>query len=222
MIAELLPEGVVTVEGPTGVPLDRLFAEEEAALGRVTETRRNEFTLGRQCGRRALGGLGVAAQPILPGPSRQPVWPDGVVGSITHCARWCAAAVACSGSIASLGIDIEEHSALPDGVLESIAAGEELEWVERAESGVAWDRLLFSAKESVYKVLFPLTGRWLGFDGARIRIGPEEGSFQAELCDGPLRVGDRTMSVLSGRFGVSSDLLATAIWVPADTRSPRW
>ena len=222
MIAELLPEGVVTVEGPTGVPLERLLAAEEAALGRVTDYRRQEFTLGRQCGRRALAGLGVAAQPILPGSGRQPVWPNGVVGSITHCPRWCAAAVASSGSMASVGIDIEEHSALPEGVRESIAVPEELEWVERAESGVAWDRLLFSAKECVYKVLFPLTGRWLGFEGARIHIRPDDGSFRAELCDGPLRVGDRTISVLSGRFRVAGGLLATAAWVPAESRTLGW
>ncbi len=42
--------------------------------------------------------------------------------------------------------------------------------------GPSWDRLLFSAKESVYKAWFPLTGRWLGFEEAAITINPADGT----------------------------------------------
>jgi 4'-phosphopantetheinyl transferase EntD len=213
MIAELVPEGVVTVEGPTGVPPDPLFAEEEAALGPVTETRRREFMHGRQCGRRALAGLGVGAQPILPGSSRQPVWPAGVVGSITHGAGWSAAAVAHSASMASVGIDVEEHSTLPEGVLESIADGQEIDWVAGADPEVAWDRLLFSAKEALYKAWYPLTERWLGFEDAVLTIDPRQRAFAARLLvPGPVVAGAELRD-FEGRWLVEDGLVLTAIAV---------
>ena len=79
-----------------------------------------------------------------------------------------------------------------------------------ADSRVHWDRLLFSAKESVYKAWFPLTGQWLGFDGAAIDFDPKNGQFTARIL-----LDDPPIKGFEGRWRVEDGLLATAIVVPA-------
>src|SRR3981081_2727213 len=71
-----------------------LFPEEEAAISRAVEKRRRDFRTVRHCSRRALRELGVPPTAVVPGERRKPVWPPGVVGSLTHCTGYRAAAVA--------------------------------------------------------------------------------------------------------------------------------
>ena len=85
---------------------------------------------------------------------------------MTHCAGYRAAAVARSGDLAAVGIDAEPHAPLPPDVLELVARPEErveLTALEEARPDLHWDRILFSAKEAVFKAWFPLTRRWLDF-----------------------------------------------------------
>ncbi|HEX6452667.1 MAG TPA: 4'-phosphopantetheinyl transferase superfamily protein, partial [Trebonia sp.] len=172
MIEELLPFGVEWAE-EFGDPAEvALFPEEEAAVARAVGKRRQEFGSARNCAREALGRLGVPPAPILPGEKGAPQWPDGVVGSITHCAGYRAAVVARARDLLTVGIDAEPAGgALPDGVLDRVSLPAEramLGELSAAAPGVSWDRLLFSAKESVYKAWFPLARRWLGFEDAEI------------------------------------------------------
>jgi 4'-phosphopantetheinyl transferase EntD len=116
--------------------------------------------------------------------------------------------------VASVGIDAEPNEATPDGVARTIADDTELGHIaalSAARPDVHWDRLLFSAKESVYKTWFPLTGRWLGFEGAQISIDPEAGTFTARLTEpGPVVGGERHDS-FAGRWLVGEGLVLTAI-----------
>jgi 4'-phosphopantetheinyl transferase EntD len=173
VLEHILPPAVVAVETFQDEPHAVLFPEEEAVIARAVGKRRREFTSGRACARAALARLGVPPAPLLPGPRGAPRWPDGITGSITHCAGYRAAGVARTRDVAALGLDAEPDEALPDGVLPVIAREGERSRIARLEvtaPGVSWGRLLFSAKESVYKAWFPLTGRWLGFDQADIAI----------------------------------------------------
>src|SRR5205085_10695460 len=137
------PDRTETAEG--------LFPAEQYALGRVAECRRRDFTVARGCARRALGQLGIPPAAILPGPRREPRWPSGVVGSITHCPGYRAAAVARRAELASGGIDAEVAGPLPEGVLDKVTLPEERARMRVLPgTGVAWDRVVFSAKESVY------------------------------------------------------------------------
>ncbi|MFJ9538550.1 4'-phosphopantetheinyl transferase [Streptomyces sp. NPDC101225] len=223
MIEELLPHEVVAVEvhGDDGGEYAPLYPEEAAVVARAVPKRRREFALARACARRAMDKLGVPPQPLLPGERGAPVWPPGLVGSMTHCDGYCAAALARAADLASLGIDAEPHQPLPEGVLEAVALPTETQRLRRLAGerpGVHWDRLLFSAKESVYKAWFPLTGRWLDFTEADIEVsvGPDaplHGGLRAELLvPGPL-VGGRRLGHFEGRWTVQRGLAATAITV---------
>ena len=195
-----------------------LFPAEEAAIAKAVDKRRREFATARRCARAALAQLGLPPTPIVPGERGAPRWPDGVVGTITHCAGYRAAAVAHDRDVITLGLDAEPHEALPHGVLDTVSSPTErsrLAVLAECWPGIHWDRLLFSAKESVYKAWFPVTQRWLGFEDARIDFNPVSGAFTAQLLvDGPVVKGSR-LTCLAGRWLVKDGLLGTAIVIAA-------
>jgi 4'-phosphopantetheinyl transferase EntD len=219
MIEEILPRTVAAVDTREDWLDIELFPQELVSLGRAVEKRRREFTTGRACARKALAQLGLPLAPILTGARGQPLWPEGVVGSITHCAGYRACALARAAAIAAIGIDAEPNGPLPDGVLSEIAGPRErarLAELQCADPAVHWDRLLFSAKEAVYKVWFPLAERWLGFEDAELEIDPAAGSFHARLLTPwPHGTGVRRPTSLQGRWLVREGLLLSAIALPA-------
>jgi 4'-phosphopantetheinyl transferase EntD len=220
VIEELLPGEVSAVEVYGDLPEAVLFPEEEAVIARAVEKRRREFTAARACARAALARLGQPPVAILPGTRGAPQWPPGIVGSMTHCAGYRAAAVARASDMIAIGLDAEPDRSLPDGVLQVIALDEEhaglrgLQALACASPAPCWDRLLFSAKESVYKAWFPLTGRWLGFEEAAITFHPADGTFAARLLvPGPTLDGGQ-LTGFSGRWLARDGLVLTAIAMP--------
>lgn len=217
VLGEILPPQVAAVEAFDDPPDVALYPEEQALLRQAVASRRQEFGTTRWCARQALATLGLPPAAILPGPRRAPLWPDGVVGSMTHCAGYRAAALAHARDIAAIGIDAEPHEPLPDGVRDVVVGREEapaLAGLMTAEPGTSWDKLLFSAKESVYKAWFPLTGRWLGFKDAVVSIDPAGGTFTAALLvPGPVLDG-RELTEFSGRWLARNGLVITSVTVP--------
>jgi 4'-phosphopantetheinyl transferase EntD len=218
VIEEILPPPAAVADTFDDLPGTVLFPEEEAAISKAVDKRRREFTTARACARQALAKIGVPAGPLVPGERGAPRWPPGVVGSMTHCAGYRAAAVARASDIVAIGLDAEPDDVLPDGVLAAIAVAGEQAMLEHLMAGsppVSFDRLLFSAKESVYKAWYPLTGRWLGFQEAAITISPADGTFTARLLvPGPV-VNGAALTGFSGRWLARNGLVVTAIAVPA-------
>jgi 4'-phosphopantetheinyl transferase EntD len=216
MLADIVPPHVQADEAFGDVPGAALFPEEEAVVARAVDKRRREFTAARACARAGLARLGLPPVPILPGLRGAPQWPPGIVGSMTHCAGYRASAVARAEDMLTLGLDAEPDDVLPDGVLAAVAtAGEQaaLAALAAAAPSPSWDRLLFSAKESVYKAWFPLTQRWLGFKEAEVTINPADGTFAARLLvEGP-EVDGRPLTCFSGRWLARNGLVLTAIAV---------
>jgi enterobactin synthetase component D / holo-[acyl-carrier protein] synthase len=221
VIEEILPTGVASAEAFTDLPGVALFPEEEALIARAVDKRRREFTTGRGCARTALAALGVPPAPILPGERGTPQWPHGYAGSITHCAGYRAAAVASTSEVVTIGVDAEPDEILPDGVLNHVSLPGErarLRDLAAAAPGTCWDRLLFSAKESVYKAWFPVTRQWLGFEDADITIDPEAGTFQARLLVPAAVIASSPLAGLTGfagRWLARDGLVLTAIALPA-------
>ncbi|GHJ09194.1 4'-phosphopantetheinyl transferase [Micromonospora humidisoli] len=211
MIDRITPPGVVAVEAFDDTDTEPLHPAEAALVARAVEKRVREFTTARTCARRALRALGVPPAPVLTGERGAPVWPSGVVGSLTHCPGYRAAVVARAADVRAIGIDAEPDAALPDGVLDAIALPEERAMVDRLATdapGPHWDRLLFSAKESLYKAWFPITGIFLGFDEARIVLHPTDRTFAARVLV-PGRGRD-----FDGRYLHDAGLTLTVVAVP--------
>lgn len=214
MIEEILPTGVSAVDTREDWRDIELSAEEEAAVGRAVEKRRREFVTARACARRALAQLGLPPASIPAGERGEPRWPPGVVGSITHCAGYRACALAHATQVLAVGIDAEPNQALPEGVLDAIARPEERAWLDRlkeTEPAVRWDRLLFSAKEAVYKTWFPLARRWLGFEDAVLTVDPARHVFHARLLVAGPVVGGHPLRDVRGRWLVRDGLVLTAV-----------
>lgn len=216
-LGELLPSHVaVAVLGPDDEPAG-LHADEDAAVGeRAVPRRRREFALGRTATRRALASLGIEPQAIPRGPQREPQWPTGVVGSITHTAGWAIAAVARADTCGGVGIDLEHRDAWFEGLADEIAFGPEADRLRALPPSErpAATLELFAAKESVYKAFFPRVGRYFGFEAARVQ--PVGDGLTAELVEGldprwparrPVPVGYRWVG----------ELLIAAVCLDVDT-----
>lgn len=213
MIERILPAKAAAVEAFDDPPEAVLLPSEAAAVEKAVENRRREFTTVRHCARLAMAKLGVPYVPLVPGERGAPSWPAGVVGSMTHCAGYRAAVVAHATELRSVGVDAEPHGPLPDGVLEAVSLPGERRHLAGLPGDRHWDRLLFSAKESVYKTWFPLTQRWLGFEEAELEFTPD-GTFSAHLLvPGPV-VDGVEVTGFSGSWLVEDGLVLTAIALP--------
>jgi 4'-phosphopantetheinyl transferase EntD len=214
----LFPDTVAVVGVSAPTPL-ALHPDEERALGDVCEKRRRDFTTGRACAHRALAMLGIHGVPIHRRADRQPVWPPGICGSITHCESCWAAAVARRADVWSLGLDAERRQAINQGVLRRVALDAELDVLVAAPREIPWQVLLFSTKESVFKAWYPIAGTWLGFEDARIAFDFERQAFQASVL-APTPEGVSIPSVLNGRYHLDARFVVTAIVIPPSP--PRW
>ena len=206
MIETLVP-ATVCAEMFDDAPESTMFSVEAAAVANAVAERRREFATVRCCAREALRQLGHPAVPLLPGAEGAPQWPAGVVGSMTHCAGYRAAAVARAGDLLSVGIDAEPHAAITSEVLDLIQRDDERAHVRALKDshpGLHWDRILFCAKEAVYKAWFPLTHRWLDFADVSTTLHPD-GTFSARA----------DLRSFSGRWLVENGLVVTATSVGA-------
>jgi 4'-phosphopantetheinyl transferase EntD len=225
VIEEILPSAVASAEVFADPPGASLFPQEAPIVAGAADKRRREFTTGRHCARIALAKLGVAPAPILTGERGAPRWPPGIVGSITHCDGYRAAAVARASAVMSIGLDAEPNAPLPGGVLDLVSLATErprLAALAAVAPGTCWDRLLFSAKESVYKAWFPITRRWLGFEEADVTIGAD-GTFTASVraAAAPGEPDGQPPASFAGRWVAGGGLVLTAVSVPRAAITPR-
>ncbi|MFE3401029.1 4'-phosphopantetheinyl transferase family protein [Streptomyces anulatus] len=234
MIELLLPADVsCAATRAETVPEEPLFPEEEALVAKSVAKRRNDFATARACARRAMAGLGLPPVAVLHGHRGRPLWPEGIVGSLTHCNGYRAAALARATDVLSLGIDAEPHAQLPSGVRELVTLPAERERigppVPEGTDEIHWDRVLFSAKESVFKTWYPVTGVELDFieadltfhriDGAgdgdnRLPHGgaAAEGTFTARL----LLTDPALPTTLHGQWRIEDGIVATSVLVRPD------
>jgi 4'-phosphopantetheinyl transferase EntD len=192
MLRALLPSGVAFAELAIAGAEPPLFPDEAAAVARAVAKRRREFAFGRACARAALG----ASVAIAVGQGGAPIWPAGVSGSITHTDDYAAAVVARTGHI---GIDVELLARIADvaGLAERVALASE----RHVPVGV-----VFSAKESVYKCLYPTAGQFLEF--ADVELAFDRDGFRVLRA-----TGYANASGVLGRFAISHDRVATVAWL---------
>lgn len=214
-LTQLFPAGV---QFEAATPDDfsaPLHPQEQALISRAVEKRRREFTAGRACARRALQKIGKAVDYLLIGEQRQPQWPEGVVGSISHCPGFCGAVVAEKKQILSIGFDAEQNAGLGAELHRMILRPEELQAIAALPGTLPWDRLTFSAKECIHKVYFPLNSYTLDFVDARIEFYPEQQRFSAEIVN-PAPTERVPLRKMQGHYCYTNTHIFTAITVFAE------
>jgi 4'-phosphopantetheinyl transferase EntD len=210
----LPPEAVLAVWG-LDARETALLPVERAAISRAVPSRRREFARGRACARAALAALGLDPVAVPVGPDREPLWPEGVVGSITHAGDRVAAVVASTSGLAAIGIDVEARRPMAPDVRARVMLAE-----DRVDVGEAGPLVVFSAKEAVFKALFPGTRVWMGFDAVMLEEDAESGRLWARPSGrSPAAPG---VEDLSGAYRVTDEWVTTAFWRrsgPESTRS---
>lgn len=191
----------------------------QAALRRQTQ-----FRAGRYCARLALARAGAGADTSADAPAMGndglPVWPDGWVGSISHTMGKAVALVAPASEVASVGVDVElwlsadraaeiaDSVALPADIA-ALAAG-------TGRSGADAVTLLFSAKEALYKTLYPTVRRFHDFDAARLAAcGPDHVDL-ALTCDWHAQWPAGTVFRLT--FATGQTWVTTSLCVPRSSQ----
>lgn len=136
---------------------------------------------------------------MVPGRSGLPTLLNGLIGSMTHCNSYCAAAVAPSQVCNAIGIDAEPNRGVTPGVLDRIASStkcEHVHYLRALHPHISFDRLLFSSKESIYKAVFSNSGDSLRFKDVRVLANPNS-NFDTQITSSHLRCA--SLQVILGR-----------------------
>ncbi len=211
-LVDLFPPFVRVALVPVAVADRRCpWPEEEAAVDRAVPSRRREFLAGRAAAHAALAAIGRNEGPVGVGPRRQPRWPAGVVGSISHAGGWAGAVVSGSEHARGLGLDIEVlDPPLPDDVERAVAGP-----LVAGPTGHPLDayapKVAFSIREAVFKCPFPATGWELEPTDIAVELDLGEGRYQAVIGErwGPPE------PPMAGRFAVVAGHLLTGACVQA-------
>ncbi|MCH2270834.1 MAG: 4'-phosphopantetheinyl transferase superfamily protein [SAR324 cluster bacterium] len=198
-------------------PVFPLLPEEEIFLKTIGSSKRQaEFTLGRRCVHQALSKFKLESAPVLRNPeTREPCWPESVRGSITHSGKIAAAAVGWTKDISGIGIDLESFSREIDfNISRHVCVETELIRLKSlpAEQAKRDLRIIFSAKESIFKCLFPISQTYLYFKDAKITINEDNAEFSfvlSKACSGITEVGFQH----SGKFSIKDNMLLTSIFI---------
>jgi len=207
LLASLLPQDVkFAAGGIRDAPRD-MFASEELAISSAVERRRHEFSAGRSYARLALAACGCTPQPIPVGADRRPVWPKGYVGSISHSDRLCAAVASRADRYAGLGIDTESDASLPADLRDMVCRPEER--FGRVPPGCDLAKMLFVAKEAVFKAYYPVTEVFLDFHDVAVKLIPASCSFEAVLVR--RQIPQLSNRPLLGRIGTADSHVVAVV-----------
>jgi 4'-phosphopantetheinyl transferase EntD len=215
IIPSIFPDTVATVVADAASDHHLLPAEEEFVANSM-EKRQREFAQGRTCAREALRLLGVDPVAIPSRSDRAPIWPDGVVGTITHTSGLVAAAVARTEDLSAIGLDAEARAQpLKQGLDRFIRTPSERDaCVIPAELDPV--RLVFSAKESIHKCVAPLSGVRLGFHDVELVFDVAAATFRAVLMTSK-HTTLPDFARIEGRFAVTPDYVLTSASIRAGT-----
>ena len=219
LISSLFPAGVVAADLREPGDPALLLPAEARYLGRAVPKRAREFAAGRLCARRALAEFGIVDVAIEVADDRQPIWPDSLVGSITHTAGFCAAVVAERRMVAALGLDSEVIGDVNAEIWPRVGVAAETAWLRTlpAAQHPAAMTLIFSAKEAFYKCQYPLARERLDFQDVRVEAawGASQGHFWVHATR-RLAVAQRGARPMQGRYLFHQEFVTAGLSLAAD------
>jgi len=181
-----------------------LNAGYESLIQSAVVKRKSEFVAGRYCAHQALLPWGMSDSLIGIGEGRCPVWPKGIVGSISHCHSYALAATATTDNLFALGLDVEDpvSEETRHNIQKVVINDNELFLLTRAERPDIAFTLIFSMKESFFKAAYPHVQFFFDFTAISLtQINWDEGGVLFEVNQ-PLGPVFTVGSVFSGQFRV--------------------
>lgn len=216
-LRQALPPGFAVAGRPIADAEPAAFPDEEEAIRNAMTSRRREFRSGRDVARQALRQLGHHPASIPRGRNGEPIWPITIAGSISHTRRAAIAVAASTQICRSIGIDIEEVADIDPDITPIICRPGELSRAHLMPlAEAAYAKLIFVAKETVFKALFPLFRVHLEFQDVNIVVDPMRASFAADVPS-PI-IDSNCLKNAAGRFLISEAFLAASYWI--DTGRP--
>ena len=177
-LRESLPPGVRVAAGLIGEPPESPYPSEEALIARAVAKRQSEFRTGRSYARQALSACGCPAAAIPADRAGAAVWPEGYVGSISHCDGLAIALAASTADVRGLGVDIAKDGPLEADVANLIRRPGELAPLDGGDPATNLMQV-FSAKESCIKAYYSDQRVVLEFLDIALLPGPRAGDFLA-------------------------------------------
>ena len=210
LLQRLLGAPVVAFECRLRLQAESLHPLELAHIRDAATTRIGDFAAGRACARSALAVLDIHDFALRVGADREPLWPAGITGSITHTDGFCGVAAARAAQVLSLGIDAESSDAVEPRLWGHICTAEEQAWLGQLEPQEArrCGTLIFSAKEAFYKCQYPLTRQWINFADVNVSI---RGQGFEILPRRQLRLSQIRPGPWPGRHAEQDGLVVTAL-----------
>jgi 4'-phosphopantetheinyl transferase EntD len=137
----------------------------------LPERRKAESVLARRLAREGLQRHGVADVNLERHADGFTLWPAGWAGSLAHSGGWCVAALARTAQVRCVGIDVEDPARMKPALWGHIMAPAEQAAADALAADAAQLRAaaVFSAKEAVYKAIYPLLGSAPGFQQAELQ-----------------------------------------------------
>lgn len=209
-IRRMLPAGVVASAGAIGEAAGPLATVERPPAARMSPRRLQEYSAGRGHARKALEQLGLGSPGVAVGPGRAPLWPAGFVGSISHAGDLVLAVAAPSAAIRGIGVDLEPAVPLDADLVHRVCRPEEVARLPASAAPGQHAKLIFSAKESVYKCIAPLTGVFLEFEDVEILLDMGNEQFRAR-GHGPAAALIAPLE-LAGAYALAGGYWVTAAW----------
>lgn len=182
-VEALFPQGACAFEFCGPASPDDLLPMERLCVSRAVEARVLEFAAGRVCARAAITALGHPVAPIVSGLDRAPIWPSGVVGSITHTGQYCAAVVGSDGQFTAIGVDAERLGAVDLPLWPLTFHPVEITNLRRLDRAASSETatMIFAAKEAFYKCQYGITRSWIGFQDVIVTITDD--NFDLSFAD---------------------------------------
>ncbi|MEO7035156.1 MAG: 4'-phosphopantetheinyl transferase superfamily protein [Polyangiaceae bacterium] len=215
LLSHLFARGIATSgRDPRHVTAPANAAEELLVAG-ASPRRKREFWGGRACARDALRAFDRADQAVLRGKRGEPLWPDGVIGSISHAEVFCAAVVASSDDYLGVGVDVELDGRVSPEFARRVCSPKEL--ARCAEFGPVDElaSVVFSAKESAYKLQYPASQTVLYWRDLEVLL--HEGAFTVRVLTNNPPFGSARMLV--GRWARGAGLIVSGIALKRDESS---
>jgi 4'-phosphopantetheinyl transferase EntD len=200
----LLPESIALGVADPRDPPYGLWQTE--TLGPVVPKRLAEFSAGRRAARAALRKLGAPECAIPSSTDRAPVWPRGIVGSISHTDTTCVSIVSKSSQWGGLGVDIEVARPLDGDLVASILVPEDLSSCQNP----LLPTLIFAIKEAVYKAQYPITKLLFGFDAIGVSLNSDRFTARFLSTQGHFRTGDQ----ITGRWALAGGHVLAIAAIP--------